>query len=204
MSTLAHALERCDRARTRAFEWRDALSVPARVALALSMAALTGLMAQLRLPIPGTPVPVTGQVFAVLLSGVLLGGGYGALSQTVYVGAGAAGLPWFAGLSGGQAVILGVTGGYLVGFIPAALLIGLVAQRHPLLRRPIPMALVMLAGVAVIYLGGAVQFSAFLHTGLRATLAGAVLPFIAWDVAKALLAASIAAALLPKAPRDGS
>ncbi len=201
MGNLAHVLEGYDRARARAFEWRDGLDVPARVVLAFGMAALTGLTAQLRLPLPHTPVPVTGQVFAVLLSGVLLGGAYGALSQAIYVGAGAAGLPWFAGLSGGPAVILGVTGGYLVGFILAALLIGLVAGSRPILRRPLAMALLMLAGVGVIYLLGALQFSAVMHTGLKATLAGAVLPFIAWDVAKALLAASLASAILPKAPR---
>jgi len=206
MGTFAQALERYDRARTHAFRWRDGLSVQAKVGLALGMAALTGLMAQLRIPLPHTPVPVTGQVFAVLLSGALLGARYGALSQVLYVAIGAAGLPWFNGLRAGSGVLLGVTGGYLLGFAPAALLIGLGADRLKAARRPVGMMLLMLLGVAVIYLCGAIQFYVVMRAavpglGLGATLSQAVVPFVGLDVAKALLAADIAAALLPKGPR---
>ena len=165
------------------------------------MACLTGLAAQARIPLPHTPVPVTGQVFAVLLCGALLGCGYGGLSQLFYVGIGAAGVPWFTGMGGGVGVLTGVTGGYLFAFIPAAMLIGFVTRRFTSLRRPVPMCLLMVSAVGVIYAGGALQFSIVMHTGLEATLKMAVAPFIGLDIAKAMLAANLAAALLPKASR---
>ena len=198
MLTLAEAIDRGVAARNRAFARRDELSVTAKLALTLGMACVTGLSAQLRLPLPNTVVPVTGQVFVVLLGGVLLGATYGTLSQVFYVAIGAVGMPWFNGWAGGPAMLLGYTGGYLVGFIPAVMLVGILTQRFASLRRPAPMCAVMLLGVGVIYLAGALQFAALTHQGLTATLAQTVVPFVAWDVAKALLAANIGAALLPK------
>ena len=88
--------------RSRAFEWRSELPVAARIGLAFCMAGVTGLSAQVRVPLPFTPVPFTGQVFAVLLAGVLLGRYYGALSQLAYVGLGVAGVPW--GTAGGAGI----------------------------------------------------------------------------------------------------
>ena len=73
------------------FKWRYELNVAHKVVLAISFACLTGLMAQMRIYLPFTPVPITGQVLAVLLAGVLLGKRYGGLSQVFYVGIGAAG-----------------------------------------------------------------------------------------------------------------
>ncbi len=200
MAILVGTVERYVVARDRAFVWRDALPWTMKIGLALGMACITGLSAQLRFFVPGTPVPVTGQVFAVLLSGVLLGATYGTLGQVFYVLIGTAGLPWFNGWAGGSSVLLGATGGYLLGFIPAAMLVGLVTQRFVSMRRPAPMCAVMLVAVGVIYLAGALQFSAFMRTGLTATLMAAVAPFIIWDAAKALLAATVGAALLPKFP----
>jgi len=185
-------------ARQRAFSWREELPWIEKAAHALALACLTALAAQVRIPLPFTPVPITGQVFAVLLSGVLLGGGYGALSQLFYVGMGAAGVPWYAGFTGGAAQLLGPTGGYLVGFIIAALGIGLVTQKFPFARRFLPQCLLMLAGVGVIYLLGGAYYSWVMSTGLRDTLAQAIVPFIAVDVGKALLAASLSTGLLPQ------
>jgi len=184
--------------RLRAFRWRCELGVAGKVSLALGMAALTGLMAQVRLPLPFTPVPVTGQVFAVLLAGALLGGTYGGLSQAVYVALGAAGLPWFAGQSGGLGALTGVTGGYLVGFVPAAVLIGRLSERYLWARRFWPQFGLMMLGVGVIYACGALQLSLVLGTGPGRTLQLAVLPFVAVDVVKAFGAAALGAALLPK------
>ena len=90
------------------FSWRRGLGLAGNVMLSLCFAGLTGLAAQVRVPLPFTPVPITGQVFAVLLGGVFLGGGYGALSQILYLGMGAAGVPWLAG--GGSGLPLGPTG----------------------------------------------------------------------------------------------
>ena len=107
-------------------------------------------------------------------------------------------MPWFNGCVGGAGVLSGVTGGYLIGFVPAAALIGWVARTRPALHGPRGMALTMLAGVGIIYTLGALQFAAVMHTGLATTLSAAVMPFILWDVAKAGAAALIATTLLPK------
>ncbi len=106
------------------FRWRYELSIPKKLALALGMAALTGLVAQVRFPLPWSPVPITGQTFAVLLAGVLLGRWWGGASLAFYAGIGAVGLPWFAGWSGGFAAITGPSGGYIMGFVLAALFLG--------------------------------------------------------------------------------
>jgi len=180
------------------FKWRDELSLSRRLGLALTFACLTGLMAQVRIPLPFTPVPVTGQVLAALLSGIVLGGCYGGLSQLFYLGFGTMGLPWFAGWNGGLAVITGVTGGYIMGLIPAALLIGWLTDRYSYVRRFHFQLLLMVAGVVIIYTFGAVQFAIVMNTSLLKTMTLAVLPFIPVDLMKAAVAASISASILPK------
>jgi len=183
------------------FTWRHELSVARELVFALGMACFTGIAAQIRVPLPFTPVPVTGQVFAVLISGVLLGGLYGGLSQALYVAIGAAGMPWFAGGVGGLS--LGASGGYLIGFIPAAALVGWLSDRHIRLRGVFGQAVLMMAAVVIIYLFGAIQFALVMRTGLWGTLMGAVVPFIPVDFVKALAVAGITSALLPKASYDG-
>lgn len=186
----------------RAFAWRRALPVSGKIGLAFAMAGVTGLLAQVRFHLPGTPVPVTGQVFAVLLAGVLLGHIYGGLSQVFYVLLGAVGLPWYAGLTGGAAALAGPSGGYLVGFVLAAELIGFATDRYESVRRYLPQVVLMLAGVAVIYLCGFVQFVAVTGMDLRAAFMASVAVFVPIDVVKALLAAGVSGTLLPK-PRAG-
>ena len=199
MNTTTGILERC---RITVFSWRDSLSVRHKAEMALLFAALTGIAAQLRLPLYGTPVPVTGQVFAVLMCGALLGGGWAELSMAFYVGLGFAGMPWFSGSAGGAA-LTGVTGGYILGFLPAALFIGFFAERVPSSAlRPLLLTLVMLGGVAVIYFFGALQFAAFTRSGISRTFSLAVIPFIPWDIAKALLAGLTASAMLPRERRQ--
>ncbi len=193
--TTAGVIDGWRHTRSRLFQRRDAMALPGRLALAFGMACLTGLAAQVRIPLGFTPVPITGQVFAVLLAGILAGSGWGAVSQVIYVGLGAAGVPWFSGWTAGLQV---TTAGYLTGFIPAAWLIGWLTQQHINMRGLPGQTLLMLAGVGVIYFCGALYFAAVLGTGLWATLVGAVLPFIPLDIAKALAAAAIASTLLPK------
>lgn len=200
MSTIVRAWPACEDLGYPEGARRAELSVAKKIALAVGFAAFTGLAAQVRVPLGFTPVPVTGQVFAVLLSGVMLGPTYGGLSQFIYVGLGAAGLRWFEGLSGGLAALAGPTGGYLVGFVLAAELIGSLSDRFATARAR---AWLMIAGVALIYLCGAVWFSVVMHTGLAGTLLGAVLPFVPVDVAKAVAAACLSTALLPKTSYDG-
>ena len=174
--------------------------------LSLLFAGFTGLCAQLRFYLPFTPVPVTGQVFAVLLSGIILGKKYGPLSQAFYLLLGMAGIPWF--------VIgpIGPTGGYIVGFITAPFLIGELLERARLRQGDsntkgrkndthIPVSYVetlgiVFSGVALIYVLGLIQFSIFTQTGLIRSIKYAVLPFIPFDAAKAVLAAAAARAFV--------
>jgi len=180
------------------FKWRFESSFLNKFALALGFACLTGLLAQVRFYLPYTPVPVTGQVFAVLLCGVILGKWYGGLSQGLYAGIGAAGLPWFNGMKGGMDVLSGVTGGYIVGFIAAALVIGWFTDRYVRSRSFIGLFSIMLLGIALIYLFGVMQLSLVLGVNAQRAIELGALPFIGVDVYKALIAAAIAAAVTPR------
>lgn len=190
--------------RYRAFRWCHELSPAQKILLAVGMAGITGLCAQVRIYLGFTPVPVTGQVFAVLLSGVLLGSGYGSLSQVLYIALGAGGVPWFQNWSGGLAYLAHApTVGYLIGFVFAALLIGRLTERHVAARGFLPQLGLMLAGVAVIYLAGGVYFAALMHTGPAKTMQLAIVPFIFLDIVKAAAVAGISTALLPKTAYNG-
>jgi biotin transport system substrate-specific component len=197
------ALGRLRRARYEAFVWRDSLAITQKIALALGVAAATGLLAQVRFYLPWTAVPVTGQTFAVLLAGVLLGGGWGAISQIAYVALGAAGIPWFAGWSGGSQAFLGPTGGYLLGFVLAALLIGGISDRFVKARSLGALVALMAAANLLIYAAGLLHLRAWLGLSgqapsLSALLWMGMIPFLAGDVLKILAAASIAAGITPK------
>ena len=138
-------------------------------------------MAQLRIPLPFTPVPITGQTFAVLLVGAGLGSRRGAISLALYLLLGLLGLPFFAGGASGLAILLGPTGGYLVGFVVAATLVGLLAARG--LDRRIPSALLaFLTGEVVIYLFGVAWLSVFL--GIPHAITAGLLPFLFGDAIK--------------------
>ncbi|MFH1323512.1 MAG: biotin transporter BioY [Methanobacteriota archaeon] len=179
------------------FKWRFESTFANKVALAFGFACLTGLLAQIRFYLPYTPVPVTGQVFAVLLSGIILGKWYGGLSQGLYAGIGAAGLPWFNGLKGGMDVLSGVTGGYIVGFIAAALVIGWFTDRYVISRSFPGLMILMVFGIGVIHLFGVIQLSAVLHVSAQTAIEKGSLPFVAVDLYKAMIAAAIASAVVP-------
>ncbi len=114
-----------DRVKYDVFAWRQSLSISQKLVLALITACFTGLMAQLSFHIPWTPVPVTGQTFAVLLSAVLLGKWWGGASQAIYAGLGFMGVPWLSNWSSG----FGSTSGYIIGFIFASLFLGYFLDR---------------------------------------------------------------------------
>jgi len=189
---IAEAIRSFRRARVFYFESRSTLAWPAKLALAFGMAAFTGLCAQLVIPLE--PVPITGQVFGVLLAGALLGGGYGAMSQLIYVAAGSAGVPWFHRATSG---FPGLTGGYLLGFAAAAYVVGTLTERHEGCRTLGGMVGAMSLGIAVILACGAAQFALVTGYDLRMTFAFAVAPFILIDLGKAVLAAAIARGMLP-------
>jgi biotin transport system substrate-specific component len=151
-------------------------------------AAFTALAARITIPLPFTPVPVTLQVMAVLLAGLVLGARAGGLSQLLYLAAIASGLPLDAyGL--GPAALMGPTAGYLVGFAGAAFVVGWIAERWPG-QRAVRFAAAVI-GVGVIYGCGAAWLAATTGNGWVALKIG-VVPFAAVDLAKALLAATVA------------
>ncbi|MEW6554279.1 MAG: biotin transporter BioY [Actinomycetota bacterium] len=165
---------------------------------ALLFAALTGIGALLR--IPTSPVPVTMQVFFVLLSGMVLGPAWGAASQLIYLCMGLCGAPFFAAPPyAGPAVLFGPTGGYLWGFVAAAWATGWVSEAFVARRggrmRGLGHLCAGLAGVAVIYTTGTAWLAVWLSLhGAEASAAFAlgVRPFILPDLAKAAAAAALA------------
>ncbi|MDP9020555.1 MAG: biotin transporter BioY [Actinomycetota bacterium] len=166
------------------------------VALVVGFALLTAAAAQVTIPLPWTPVPVTGQTFAVLLAGATLGWRAGGASQVLYVALGAVGLPFYADGAGGWQAATGATGGYLVGFVVAAALVGLLAERRQD-RAVLTSIPAMLAGTAVIYLFGVTWLGAVLDADATTALTKGLLPFVVGDAVK-LLAAGL---LLPAAWR---
>lgn len=156
--------------------------------LVLTGVVLLAGSAQVVIPLWFTPVPLTGQTFAVLLLGGAYGVTRGALTFALYLAVGAAGAPVFAeGASGWQA-LLGPTGGYLAGMMLAVAIVGATAQRG-WDRHVVPSALAMLAGNAVIYLFGLTWLGLYLGTGVAETLALGAAPFVVGDLIKIALAA---------------
>ncbi len=148
---------------------------------------LIALAAQVAVPLPFSPVPVTGQTFAVLLIGAAFGARLGAATVALYLAEGILGLPVFApGGPVGPARLLGPTGGYLIGFVAAAYVVGALAERG-WDRRLVTAALAMLAGEVVIYAFGLAGLARFLPP--ERLLAAGLLPFIPGDLVKLALAA---------------
>jgi len=185
-------------ARERVFDARNELDWKYKTILSLGFALLTALAAQVRIYLGFTPVPITLQVFTVLLAGVVLGKWWGGISQSMYIGMGAAGLPVFSNFQAGPETLMGVTGGYILGFLISAFVIGHIVDTYPKARTVFPMIAVMFLGIGVIYTLGCVQLALILSlTPEQAVLFGAA-PFIGVDIAKAIGAALAATVMLPK------
>ncbi|MGX9889011.1 biotin transporter BioY [Streptomyces sp. NPDC002276] len=153
------------------------------IALVLGGAALTGLAAQLSVPVPGSPVPVTGQTFAALLVGTSLGAGRGFLSLVLYALLGLAGVPWFAGGTHGS----GASFGYIIGMLLASAAVGALARRGA--DRSVPrMAGTMILGEAIIYAVGVPYLAVSLDLSTSAAIAAGLTPFLLGDALKAALA----------------
>jgi len=157
------------------------------VSLAVAFSLLTALAAQIVILIG--PVPITGQTFAVLLTGALLGSRLGAMSMIVYLVEGASGLPFFYGGTSGIAHLLGPTGGYLIAFPAAAFITGAFAE-HGWDKRFLTAAASMAIGSAVIMLSGWAWFALITNTSLPVAFQLTVLKFIPGDILKILLAAA--------------
>ncbi|MBL7203048.1 MAG: biotin transporter BioY [Desulfobacteraceae bacterium] len=151
--------------------------------------AVTAAGAYMMIPLP--PVPITLQTMFVYLAGALLGARLGALSQVVYLLIGIIGLPVFAGGKAGLGVLLGPTGGYLIGFIAGAYVIGKLVEMR---QRPgfIWIVFSMVIGTVVIYLFGVIQLSLIARLSIDKAITVGALPFLIGDTLKIVVAALIA------------
>lgn len=194
---LAATLDRWQVVRGNAYRWRYELTLVKKISLAVGVACIVGLLAQVRFPIPWSPVPITGQTFAVLLAAVFLGRWWGGISLAIYAGLGAAGLPWFSSWASG----VGATWGYIMGFILAALFLGYFTDKYIRARSFLSMlGLMLLASFVLIYIPGLLWLRLWLGTPVSfVTLVGiGALPFIVGDIIKVVAAASIARAVTPR------
>jgi len=210
------------------YRWRYESDFLVHLGLAGVFACLTGFGALVKVYLPWTPVPITGQLFFVLASAVVLGKNFGALSQILYAAVGVLGVPWFAGSNtnpqpvfdglpglyrgiGGVAILTGATFGYIIGFILAAFVIGWAIDGRVRYRRPAFLGALLLAGVGLVYAFGAAWFYGWWTTGFGVVAARgglsfgdlmwkAVVPFVPLDLAKAGVVLVIGAAILPNRP----
>lgn len=157
-------------------------------------AALAAVGAYIQIPIPFSPVPVTLQVFFVLLAGSMLKSKWGGLSMIVYTLLGIAGLPVFAGGSSGMGVLLGPTGGYITGFILAAYVIGKLSEKAEKADKSglFINALNMSVGVLILYACGFIQLMFIADIEPGTALALGVIPFLPGEIIKTGVAAYIA------------
>ncbi len=163
------------------------LSRAKELGVVVAGATVMTLSAQLQIPLE--PVPITLQTLAVLVLSAFLGSRLGALSQVMYLMAGASGLPVFASFKAGPAVLFGPTGGYLLAFIPAAFIIGLLAEKG-WDRSLVKSVAMMLLGSAIIWVMGTLMLSLYVGGLTNAIFAG-VLPFLPGDAVKIAVASGI-------------
>ncbi len=155
----------------------------------VSFILLTTLGAFVKIPLPFSPVPITFQTLFVLLSGAVLGSGLGLLSQVAYLFLGVVGLPIFAGGVFGFARLFGPTGGYIVGFLVCAWLVGNLVHRRQ--KSFVNTLIAMVAGSLVIYFLGALQLAVVTGCGIKKAILMGILPFIPGDSVKVIVAAFI-------------
>jgi biotin transport system substrate-specific component len=191
--------------RKNVFERIQDASTATKLLMSFMMACITGIMAQIIIPLPWTPVPITAQTFAVLCSGLFLGRKYGCLSQILYIVLGIAFIPWFGGMTGGIDIFLGSTCGFFIGFVIASYFIGLITEKYAKARNFTRMAIVIgIANFALIYIPGLAGLALWsgltqgTTLGIADLLMMGLIPFVAGDIVKILGAASISKVFLPK------
>ena len=191
--------------RKNVFERVQDASTTTKILMSLIMACITGIMAQIIIPLPWTPVPITAQTFAVLCSGLFLGKKYGALSQIFYIILGIAFIPWFGGMTGGIDTFLGSTCGFFIGFVIASYFVGLITEKYSKARNFTRMAVTIgIANFALIYIPGLIGLALWFNLtqgsaiGIADLLLMGLIPFIAGDIVKILGAAGISKVFLPK------
>jgi biotin transport system substrate-specific component len=157
------------------------------------ISALTGLTivsAQVVIPLPFTPIPLTLQTFAILFGAAALGPTKSFMAQFIYLSLAAIGLPVLAGDKGGVAAVFGATAGYLVAFLVASIVVGKIAER--ITTKSFQNVLLgYVLGSLIIYVLGASWLAIFTGKGISYAIINGVLPFIVGDIVKAALAASL-------------
>ena len=187
------------------YSWRNNASTLTMLLLSFVMACFTGLMAQVTLAVPWSPVLITFQTFAVLIAGSLLGSRYGGLSMILYALLGILGMPWFTNMNYGLDFIFAASGGYIIGFIIVATVVGYVFDNYVNARKPVQSVVLMLfANFVCIYIPGLFGLYSFVLASTGRALSvpellfmGAV-PFIVGDLIKIALASAISTSILPK------
>lgn len=167
------------------------------IILAALFAALTCILSLIKIPVPISPTPITLQVLAVALSGAILGKKLGFFSQVTYVLLGAIGLPVFAGGTGGFNAIVGPTGGYIIGFIIAAYVIGWIVEKGSKKKASVTaqyltILLAMAAGLIIIYTLGTLQLMVVANLTLNKAIIQGIVPFIIPDLIKLAVGSGLA------------
>ena len=185
------------------FSWRNNANTLTMILLSFLFACFTGIMAQISIAIPWSPVLITFQTFAVLLAGVFLGK-WGGFSMVLYTLLGIIGMPWFTNMNHGLSFIFEASGGYIIGFIIAATVVGFVFDHYANARKPIQTVILMtFANFICIYIPGLIGlYNAMLTKGtvlsMSQLLLMGVVPFIVGDLLKIGIASGISTAILPK------
>ena len=151
-------------------------------------ASITAILAQIAIPIPFSTVPLTMQVFAVTISGVILGCKKGFISQVIYILLGAIGIPVFAQMSGGIGILFGYTGGFIMAFPLMTMLIGYVSEKYDSI---LSIMISMIISLAINYTIGTLWYSFVAGVGFMEGFLVCVAPFIVVDTLKVALATTI-------------
>lgn len=184
--------------------WRTQSTFMTKFALAGGLACLTGLLAQVKVYLPWTPVPIVASQFGIILAAVLLGKKWGGISMLIYALGGLIGIPWFAGFHGGIAALAGPTGGYILGFILAALFMGNLFDTKVESRKFLPLTgAILFAQLILVYIPGLIHLSLWMtlvngqEPALMSILWIGYIPFIIGDIIKSLIGAGIAKTIIP-------
>jgi len=153
-------------------------------------ATLTAILSQISIPLPFTPVPINLATLSVLLAGAILGKKGGAISQIVYALLGAVGLPVYANFLSGIGILIGPTGGYIIGYIIAAFVVGIIVEKSE--KNLKTYLLSMCLGIIACYILGTAWFMYVTNNNLISALTLCVLPFIPGDIIKIIFGACIA------------
>ena len=159
-------------------------------------AALTSLLAYISIPMPGGLPPITGQSFAVMLAGLLLGATNGAMSQVIYLLLGVSGLPVFANGTAGVGVLAGPTGGFIWGFVLGAFVVGKLTEKHRRSSLAFLIGAAAVGGIITVYLPGILQLAGVLNLSVGKAVS-IMLPYLPGDIIKVFISAVLAAKIRP-------